>query len=82
MATLHVRQVPDELYDELRAMAAQERRSLSAQVVSLLDRAVAHAAQRGGWEDVLGRLEARQAGMCLPPGAPLAQDLVREDRER
>lgn len=40
MATLHVRNVPDELYEALRANAAVEGRSIGAQAVVLLQRAL------------------------------------------
>jgi hypothetical protein len=36
MATLHVRNVPDELYEELRAAAEREGRSIGAQAITLL----------------------------------------------
>lgn len=36
MATLHVRNVPDELYDELRAAAEADGRSIGAEAISLL----------------------------------------------
>jgi plasmid stability protein len=36
MATLHVRNVPDELYDELRAAAERDGRSIGAEAVVLL----------------------------------------------
>jgi plasmid stability protein len=36
MATLHVRNVPDELYERLRASAAEEGRSIGGQAVELL----------------------------------------------
>lgn len=37
MATLHVRNVPDDLYERLRRKAEAEGRSLSAEVIRLLD---------------------------------------------
>ena len=40
MATLHVRNVPDSLYERLRRQAEAENRSLSAELVILLDRAL------------------------------------------
>jgi ATP-dependent Clp protease ATP-binding subunit ClpA/plasmid stability protein len=41
MATLHVRNVPDNLYELLRERAAGEGRSIGAEVVNLLERAFA-----------------------------------------
>jgi plasmid stability protein len=40
MPTLTIKNVPDELYLELRKMAAEERRSLNGEVIHLLEHAV------------------------------------------
>ncbi len=40
MPTLHVRSVPDSLYDQLRSLAQVKQRSLSAQVVAMLERSL------------------------------------------
>lgn len=39
MATLNIKQFPDELYERLRGIAAREHRSVSQQVVHLLEQA-------------------------------------------
>lgn len=36
MATLHVRDVPDDVHEKIRALARSEGRSLNAQVIRLL----------------------------------------------
>ena len=41
MPTLHVRNVPDELYERIRRRARAQNRSISAKVIALLDRASA-----------------------------------------
>ena len=53
MATLHVRNVPDELYEELRAAAEREGRSIGAEAITLLRFALS---QRAG---ILGRFGER-----------------------
>jgi plasmid stability protein len=45
MATLHVRNVPDELYEELRAAAERDGRSIGAEAVMLLRGALAERAR-------------------------------------
>jgi ATP-dependent Clp protease ATP-binding subunit ClpA len=40
MATLHARNFPDELYERLRAAAAEEGRSIGAEAAALLSRAL------------------------------------------
>ena len=59
MATLHVRNVPDELYEELRAAADSDGRSIGAEAVSLLRSALLH---RGEGRREVGRL------LASPPG--------------
>ena len=41
MPTLHVRNVPESLYDQIRQRAQMQNRSLSAEVIMLLDHALA-----------------------------------------
>ena len=40
MATPHVRSVPEELYLQLRELSRARQRSLSAQVIAMLEQAV------------------------------------------
>ena len=47
MATLHVRNVPDELYERLRRQADAEGRSIGAEAVQLLDQQLGGASRRG-----------------------------------
>jgi hypothetical protein len=46
MATLHVRNVPDELYEQLRAAAEEDGRSIGAQATVLLRGALAERSLR------------------------------------
>jgi plasmid stability protein len=41
MAVLHVRNVPDGLYERIRARAQAERRSIGGEIITLLEQAVA-----------------------------------------
>lgn len=45
MATLNVKNFPEELYHQLQALATQEHRSVAQEVVHLLDRAVGESKQ-------------------------------------
>lgn len=40
MPILHVRNVPDELYNRIKTQAQAQNRSMSAEVIMLLDRAL------------------------------------------
>jgi len=80
MATLHVRRVPEELHECVHALARAKRRSLSAQVIALLQRAVADETRQQQQAQVLD--EIRRQRFAPPQGAPDAVDLLREDRAR
>jgi plasmid stability protein len=58
MAILHVRNVPDNLYERLKERAAAERRTLSAEVIALLESELATAPGRNGWDSEPGRIMA------------------------
>jgi antitoxin FitA len=79
MAILHIRGVPDELCERLRQRATAENRSVSAEVVTLLERAL------DSDPSVQARLVAdirRRRSSVRLSSAPDAVALIREDRER
>jgi plasmid stability protein len=81
MPTLHVRNVPDELYDRIRRRARAQNRSISAEVIALLDRALAEA----GWSQgdvLLAGIRRRRTFQPTEAGAPGSAALLREDRAR
>jgi antitoxin FitA-like protein/ClpA/ClpB-like protein len=56
MATLHVRNVPDDLYELLRERAAENDRSIGAETIQLLqERLTLGASPRPGWFPMQGR---------------------------
>jgi plasmid stability protein len=80
MPTLHVRSVPDDLYDQLRSLARAQQRSLSAQVVSMLEHALEAEAQQQRQAHLLETIRRRR--FSPPPEAPDSVELLREDRQR
>jgi len=80
MSTLHVRNVPDGLYETIRRLAQASSRSLSAEVVELLDQAVAEARRRVRMKELLAEMKRNR--IRAPAGAPTAEQLIREDRDR
>ncbi len=80
MAILHVRNVPDDLYEQIRERARNQNRSLGAEVISLLQRALdePERSQAEIISDIRRRRSFRPAGA----GAPDSVELLREDRER
>ncbi len=79
MGILHVRGVPDDLHELLRKRAAAHRRSLSAEVIALLQRATGSDDTAERWREGLDKLEAiRRRSNPGPKG--YAADLIREMR--
>jgi hypothetical protein len=76
MATLHVRNVPDELYERLRVHAEAEGRSIGAEAVHLLDQQLAGGGSRRG-------LRRRRGGGPAPGGhmSPAARAVVASAQE-
>lgn len=82
MATLHVRNVPDDLYAQLQDLATVQNRSISAQVVHLLDTALQSELQRQAQIDILAGIRRRRS-LRLPNVSELdSLTLLREDRDR
>ncbi|MBZ5681200.1 MAG: hypothetical protein LAO24_13960 [Acidobacteriia bacterium] len=83
MATLYVENVPDAVYKALRLRARKNRKSIAAEVISLLEQNIpteeALKRRRKAFEG-LARLRATPP---LSPGPfPSAEEMIREDRER
>ncbi len=78
MAQLLVRNIDAAVVDHLKARAKAAGRSLEAEVRDVLTRAAA-VPDRAAF---LAELDAIAAlPPPRPPGAPLAEDLIREDRD-
>ena len=83
MATLYVGNIPDELYASLRDQARQHRKSIAAEVVSLLEENVVTLAERQARQQFLRqvqRLRSRRPGSAAALHA--TEELQREDRAR
>jgi plasmid stability protein len=82
MATLYVRNFPDELYSKVKDKAAQSRRSVSAEVVMLVDEALRVEDKQEEQAEILRRIAERRRSYTPPPGATDTLTLLREDRAR
>jgi plasmid stability protein len=83
MATLYVENVPDELYSALRDRARQHRKSLAAEVLSLLEENVPSVGEPKRRKQFLRRvlrLGSRQVRSSR--SFPSTAHMLREDRER
>ncbi len=80
MPTLHVRSIPDDLYEELQKQARQSNQSLSAEVVDLLRSAVAGRKTLRTHHKALATIRRRR--FVRAKGAPHTIDLLKQDRRR
>ena len=75
--------MPDDLYKALRKRARASRKSIAAEVISLLEQNVpteAELKRRRQFYDRLAELRARPPES--PGPFPSAEEMIREDRER
>lgn len=80
MAVLYVRNVPEELYNRLKQRARAQHRTLSAEVILLLEQALQETEQDAA--AVLARIRARRSFNPASVGAPDSTTVLRQDRER
>ena len=80
MPILHVRNVPESLYGQLRRRAASQGRSVSSEVIRLLEQALEEPERDQG--EILVNLRRRRAFRPADVGAPDSTVLLREDRAR
>jgi plasmid stability protein len=76
--TLHLRNVPTNVYDGLRRRAKQNSRSMNAEAVALLQDALERIHRQGTITHELRRLAEE---INLPPDAPKPEDIIREARD-
>jgi plasmid stability protein len=77
MATLHVRNVPPKLYEALRARAAREGRSISAETIDILWRAFPVVPP----DTKAFMAELREFKKQNPWLGPPPEELIRRDRD-
>jgi plasmid stability protein len=66
MATLHVRNVPDELYEGLCRWAKKRHRSIAAEVLILLEENIPTAKQLRARRDLLLKLKKIRSATASP----------------
>ncbi len=80
MPTLHVRNVPEELYERIRQQSQAQNRSISAEVITLLQRALEERTKPQ--HEVLNSIRRRRFFRPDEVGAPDSTTLLRQDRGR
>jgi antitoxin FitA len=82
MATLYVENVPEELYESLRARARSNRRSISAETLSLLEQVLPTASEMRRRTAFYQRIQRLRAKKTRIGAGPSAEEMLREDRAR
>lgn len=83
MATLYVENVPDELYEALRKRARENRKSITAEVLALLEQHIPTARELRSRREFIRRLQRLRAQPSPASGPfPSTEEMVREDRSR
>jgi plasmid stability protein len=77
MAQVLIRNIDEQVMERLKARAAAQRKSLEQELRDIL----AEAAKPSRAERLEEMRRIRAMSLPLPPGAPLAEDLIREDRD-
>lgn len=80
MSTLHIRSVPNELYQYIQSLAKKSNRSLTAQVITMLKQAAEEEKRRELQKKTLYSIKSRR--FQVAEGAPTSLELLREDRSR
>lgn len=88
MATLHVENVPDDLYAKLQQLATSQNSSISAQVLSLLESALQTKLKQPQSDtpksvaEILAESRRRRRVNPADFGLPDSTTLIGEDRDR
>jgi plasmid stability protein len=83
MPTLYVENIPEELYEAVRARARERRRSIAAEVLALLEANVPTKRELQARREFLRKMEQMHGGKRASKRTyPSAEDMQREDRSR
>jgi plasmid stability protein len=88
MATLYVRNLPDDLYAKLQELAASQHRSINAQVITLLEQVLTTQAEeteeqkRQNIPKVLEEIRQRRENRRTDIEWLDSTAMIREDRDR
>jgi plasmid stability protein len=83
MPALYVENVPDDLYKALRKRAKENRKSIAAEVISLLECNIPTSKElqrRRAFYERMAELRASEPGNSS--SSPTVEEMIREDRER
>lgn len=82
MAVLYVENVPEEIYAALRTRAREHRKSISAEVITLLTDNIPTEAELSNRRAFAARVSQLRSQMSPAPGPfPTVEEMLRDDRE-
>jgi plasmid stability protein len=79
VATLHIRNVPEEIYEGLRERARERGTSMNAETIAILRDVVRFRGQ--SWDEMMASLERFTREIDFGPEWPAPEDLIRADRD-
>lgn len=82
MATLYAENIPDDRYEALRKRAKHNRRSVAAEILSLLEEHIPTEKEMKAWKESVRRLEKLKFTSTSDTPMPDSLELIREDRDR
>ena len=82
MPTLYVESVPVEIYQALRARARSNRRSISAETISILEQMVPSRSELRRRAAFCEKVEQIRGMSRRVAAGPSTEELLREDRNR
>ena len=77
--TLHIRNVPEEVYEGLRERALERGTSMNTEAIGILDKALRY--KRRSFEEVMASLEELSKEINFGPDWPAPEDVIRADRD-
>ena len=83
MPTLYVENVPKDVYEALRKRAKENRKSIAAEVIELLQQNIPTAEELKKRREFARKLREISSRQPLSPGPfPSTEEMIREDRDR
>ena len=79
VATLYIRNVPEDVYGALREQAKKRGTSISSEALEILVGALRW--KRRSIDEVIASLEANAKEIGFGPDWPAPEDIIREDRD-
>ena len=77
--TLHIRNVPEDVYEGLRDRARERGTSMNTEVIEILDEAFRY--KRRSIEEVMASLDKLSKEINFGPDWPAPEDVIRADRD-